>query len=86
MAKPKKWELNIGSEKLLKLTEIMSNYITLLSPPEKLQSDIQAFFQERAKYEEALTKQNLTIQELQNKILQISGLAGSKGSVATYSV
>lgn len=63
-----------GNQKLLKLTEIMSNYITLLTPPEKLQSEIQSFFQERSKHEEALLKQNLTIQELQNQVLQIPKL------------
>jgi chromosome segregation ATPase len=73
MAKSKSQNTD-SNQKLLKLTKIMSNYITLLSPPKKLQSDIQQFLQDRAKYEEALTKQSLTIQDLQTQVSQIPQL------------
>ena len=55
------------SKRLLRLTEIMSNYLTLLSPPKKLEAELQQFFTEKAKYEETISTQNLTIQTLQNQ-------------------
>ncbi|MHA1648877.1 MAG: hypothetical protein ACTSYB_01695 [Candidatus Helarchaeota archaeon] len=64
-----------GSKKLLKLTNLMSNYLTLLSPPEKLQADLQQFFKERSKYEEIITEQNLAIQDLQNQLQKMSKLS-----------
>ncbi len=74
MGKPNNRSNDDGTQKLLKLTELMSNYITLLSPPEKMQSDLQQFFSDRAKYDELIAKQNVAIQELQNQNLRIPKL------------
>lgn len=74
MDKPENSSIDAESEKLLRLTELMSNYLTLLSPPEKLESELQQFFTERANHEETITQQNLTIQTLQNEIEQIPKL------------
>ncbi|HUY01304.1 MAG TPA: hypothetical protein VMV49_17215 [Candidatus Deferrimicrobium sp.] len=59
-----------GSKKISKLTEIMSNYITLLSPPEQLQKQLQEFFMQRTNYEDQITSQNHSIEALQKEIKQ----------------
>lgn len=56
------------NKRLLRLTEIMSNYLTLSASPKKLEATLQQFFTEKAKYEETITNQNLTIQSLQTKV------------------
>ncbi|NVM27479.1 MAG: hypothetical protein HWN65_01445 [Candidatus Helarchaeota archaeon] len=74
MGKPKIQDYDYGSAKILRLTKLMSNYITLLTPPAELQADLQKFFAERSKYDELITSYNLTIQDLQQKTQQIPQL------------
>ncbi len=70
MVQPDSRAIN-GNKIILELTERMSNYITLLSPPEKIQTELQNFFAERAKFDEITTKYNANIQDLQQKTQQI---------------
>jgi chromosome segregation ATPase len=71
MVESKNIAIDAENKRLLRLTEIMSNYLTLLTPPKKLESELQQFFTEKAKYEETITNQNLTIQTLQTKLQNI---------------
>ena len=63
-----------GSRKMFRLTEIMSNYLTLLSPPKQLQKDIHNFFVERAKHEEQINNLENTVQKLQTKVDRVPKL------------
>ena len=74
MTKSEKVATDPEGDKLLRLTELMSNYLTLLSPPEKRESEFQQFFSERSKYDEAISKQNLTIETLQTETQRIPKL------------
>jgi len=74
MDKSENSAIDSESERLLRLTETMSNYLTLLNPPEKLELELQQFFTERANYEAIITQQTLTIQTLQNEIERIPKL------------
>ncbi|TFG05786.1 MAG: hypothetical protein EU536_01010 [Promethearchaeota archaeon] len=55
------------SKTLMKLTERMSNYLTLLSPPEKQKAELEQFFTERAKFDELTTQYNISLQDIQQK-------------------
>ena len=83
MVQPESRTAANGNKIILELAERMSNYITLLSPPEKVQADLQSLSAERAKYDEIITNYNVTVQDLQQKTQQIKLLKAQNVELVT---
>jgi len=83
MVQPESRTAANGNKIILELAERMSNYITLLSPPEKIQADLQSLSAERAKYDEIIANYNVTVQDLQQKTQQIKLLKAQNVELVT---
>ena len=83
MVQPESRTAANGNKIILELAERMSNYITLLSPSEKIQADLQSLSAERAKYDEIITHYNVTVQDLQQKTQPIKLLKAQNVELVT---